>query len=71
MQHFGISAPSKTIVGGLVNLNAAVPAQMMFHVLDVQLRHQLQKTLKKIYHIVLDDRKVKERELDPKYMDRI
>ena len=50
-------------VDGLVNLNAAVQAPMMLHVLDVQLRHQLQKTFKKIHRIVLDDRKVKVREI--------
>lgn len=36
MKNNGISSPSKTtFVDGLVNLNAAVTAQMMIHVLDV------------------------------------
>lgn len=46
-------------VENFVNLNAAAEAQILFLILDVHLKYEFNKILKKLFHIFLHDCKVK------------
>lgn len=46
-------------VENFVNLNSAAETQILFLILDVRLKYEFNKILKKLFHIFLDDCKVK------------